>query len=80
MISKAKELAEQEGVLERITFVEGALEDLSAFVQSKVFNRIRFVADTPFHKRIITVLIQDKLVFLDRVGQVRSLVAKVIHG
>ena len=31
MISKAKELAEQEGVLERITFVEGALEDLSAF-------------------------------------------------
>ena len=31
MISKAKELAEQEGVLERITFVKGALEDLSAF-------------------------------------------------
>ncbi len=31
MIDKARELAEKEGVLERITFVKGALEDLSAF-------------------------------------------------
>ena len=31
MIDKARELAEQEGVLDRITFVQGALEDLSAF-------------------------------------------------
>lgn len=31
MIAKAKELAEKEGVLDRITFVEGALEDLKAF-------------------------------------------------
>ena len=31
MIDKAKELAEREGVLDRITFVKGALEDLSAF-------------------------------------------------
>ncbi len=31
MIDKAKELAEKEGVLDRITFVKGALEDLSAF-------------------------------------------------
>ena len=31
MIDKAKELAEQEGVSDRITFVKGALEDLSAF-------------------------------------------------
>ena len=31
MIDKAKELAEKEGVLERITFVKGALEDLSEY-------------------------------------------------
>ncbi len=31
MIDKAKELAEKEGVLDRITFVQGALEDMSAF-------------------------------------------------
>jgi len=32
MIDKAKELAEAEGVLENITFVKGALEDLSDYV------------------------------------------------
>ena len=31
MIDKAKELAEKEGVLDRITFVQGALEDLTAY-------------------------------------------------
>ena len=31
MIDKARELAEQEGVSDRITFVKGALEDLSAY-------------------------------------------------
>ena len=31
MIDKARELAEKEGVLDRITFVQGALEDLSAY-------------------------------------------------
>ena len=31
MIDKAKETAEKEGVLDRITFVKGALEDLSAY-------------------------------------------------
>lgn len=31
MIHKAKELAEQEGVLDKITFIKGALEDLTAF-------------------------------------------------
>lgn len=31
MIDKAKELAEKEGVLDRITFIQGALEDLSAY-------------------------------------------------
>ena len=32
MIDKARELAEKEGVLDRITFVKGALEDLSAYL------------------------------------------------
>lgn len=31
MIDKAKEIAEKEGVLDNITFVKGALEDLSAY-------------------------------------------------
>ena len=31
MINKARELAEKAGVLDRITFVQGALEDLSAY-------------------------------------------------
>ena len=31
MIDKAREMAEKEGVLDRITFVKGALEDLSAY-------------------------------------------------
>lgn len=31
MIDKAKEIAEKEGVLERMTFVKGALEDLSMY-------------------------------------------------
>lgn len=32
MIDKAKELAEKEGVLDKITFVNGALEDLKDFI------------------------------------------------
>ena len=31
MLDKAQELAEKAGVLDRMTFVKGALEDLSAF-------------------------------------------------
>ena len=34
MIEKAKEIAAKEGVLDRITFVQGALEDLSAFADN----------------------------------------------
>ena len=33
MIDKARELAEKEGVADRITFVKGALEDLSAYAE-----------------------------------------------
>ena len=39
MIDKAKELAEKEGVLDRITFIRGALEDLSGF-QDKSFDMV----------------------------------------
>ena len=34
MIEKAKEIAAKEGVLDRITFVQGALEDLSAYADN----------------------------------------------
>ena len=39
MIDKAKELAEKEGVLDNITFVKGALEDLSSF-RDKTFDMV----------------------------------------
>lgn len=39
MIDKAKELAEKEGVLDKITFVKGALEDLRNF-EDKLFDMV----------------------------------------
>ncbi len=39
MIDKAKEIAEKEGVLDRITFVKGALEDLGNF-KDKTFDMV----------------------------------------
>ncbi len=39
MIDKAKEIAEKEGVLDNITFVKGALEDLSAY-EDKSFDMV----------------------------------------
>lgn len=39
MIDKAKELAEQAGVIDRITFVKGALEDLSDYT-NKTFDMV----------------------------------------
>lgn len=39
MIDKARELAKKEGVLEQITFVKGALEDLSAY-QDRSFDLV----------------------------------------
>ncbi len=39
MIDKAKELAEKEGVLDKITFVKGALEDLKNF-KDKSFDLV----------------------------------------
>ena len=45
MIDKAQELAEKEGVLDRITFVQGALEDLSAYADKSFDLVISF--DSP---------------------------------
>ena len=39
MIDKAKELAKKEGVLDKITFVKGALEDLTSF-SAKAFDMV----------------------------------------
>ncbi len=44
MIDKAKELAEKEGVLDKITFVKGALEDLSDFTDKSFDMVISFDA------------------------------------
>ena len=41
MIDKAKELAEQAGVIDRITFVKGALEDLSGYT-NKSYDMVVF--------------------------------------
>ncbi len=48
MIDKAKELAEKEGVLDRITFVKGALEDLSAFADNSFDMVISFDAPVSY--------------------------------
>lgn len=48
MIDKAKELAEKKGVLDRITFVKGALEDLSAFADSSFDMVISFDAPVSY--------------------------------
>ncbi len=48
MIDKAKELAEKEGVLGKITFVKGALEDLSAFADHSYDMVISFDAPVSY--------------------------------
>ncbi len=62
MIDKAKELAEKEGVLDKITFVKGALEDLDGF-KDKMFDMvISFDAPIsytyPNHEQVISELIR----------------------
>lgn len=44
MIDKAKELAEQAGVIDRITFVKGALEDLSGYTNKSYDMVVSFDA------------------------------------
>ena len=48
MIDKAKELAEKEGVLDKITFVSGALEDLKGFSDQSFDMVISFDAPVSY--------------------------------
>ena len=48
MIDKARELAEREGVLDRITFVKGALEDLSSYPDKSFDLAISFDAPVSY--------------------------------
>lgn len=48
MIDKAKELAEKEGVLDKIVFIKGALEDLSAFADRAFDMVISFDAPVSY--------------------------------
>ncbi|MBQ6513189.1 MAG: methyltransferase domain-containing protein [Clostridia bacterium] len=62
MIDKARELAEKEGVSDRITFVKGALEDLSAYKDSEFDLVISFDAPIsytyPNQNRVIGELVR----------------------
>lgn len=62
MIDKAKELAAKEGVLEKITFVKGALEDLSAFADHAFDMVISFDAPIsytyPHQEKVIGELVR----------------------
>lgn len=62
MIDKARELAEKEGVLDKITFVKGALEDLSNFEDNSFDMVISFDAPVsytyPNQERVIGELIR----------------------
>ena len=62
MIDKAKELAEKEGVLDKITFVKGAVEDLSGFRDKSFDMVISFDAPIsythPNHEQVIGELVR----------------------
>ena len=62
MIDKAKELAEKEGVLDRITFVKGALEDLGDFKDRSFDLVISFDAPVsytyPNQEQVISELVR----------------------
>ncbi len=62
MIDKAKELAEQEGVSDRITFVKGALEDLSGYPDHSFDLVVSFDAPVsytwPEQERVIAELVR----------------------
>ncbi|MBR3018201.1 MAG: class I SAM-dependent methyltransferase [Clostridia bacterium] len=62
MIDKAREMAEKEGVLNRITFVKGALEDLSDYADRSFDLVISFDAPIsytwPNQKRVIGELVR----------------------
>ena len=62
MIDKARELAEAEGVMDRITFVKGALENLSAYADRSFDLVISFDAPVsytwPNQERVIAELVR----------------------
>ena len=79
MIDKAKELAEREGVLDRIDFVQGALEDLSAYPDHAFDLVISFDAPVsytwPNQERVIGELVRiaGKRIMLSVSGRLGSL-------
>jgi ubiquinone/menaquinone biosynthesis C-methylase UbiE len=62
MIDKARELAEKEGVLDQITFVKGALEDLSAYKDGEFDLVMSFDAPIsytyPNQERVLSELVR----------------------
>ena len=62
MIIKAKELAEQAGVLDKITFIKGALEDLSAYADRSFDMVVSFDAPVsytyPNQQRVVGELVR----------------------
>ena len=62
MLDKAREIAEREGVLDRITFVQGALEDLSAYADRSFDLVMSFDAPVsytyPTQERVIGELVR----------------------
>lgn len=71
MIDKAKELAAKEGVLEKITFVKGALEDLEAFADKSFDMVISFDAPISY-----TYPNQEKVIGeLVRIGRKRIMIS-----
>lgn len=71
MIDKAKEIAEKEGVLDKITFVKGALEDLSNYADKSFDMVISFDAPISY-----TYPNQEKVISeLVRVGRKRIVIS-----
>ena len=62
MIDKAKEMAEKEGVSQNITFVKGALEDLSAYADRSFDLAMSFDSPIsytyPNHEKVISELVR----------------------
>ncbi len=79
MIDKARGIAEREGVLERITFVKGALEDLSSYEDRSFDLVMSFDAPIsytyPRHEKVIGELVRiaDKRIMLSVSSRLGSL-------
>lgn len=75
MIDKAKELAEQAGVIDRIIFVKGALEDLSDYTNKSFDMVVSFDAPIsytyPNQEHVISELV--------RIAKKRELLVKIMN-